>query len=502
MTKAGQGKTRALKAVPEANRDEPRLDTAILTPKSLIGSPTPRIHSRLNDLPSKGDELIDFAESCGIDLMPWQRFVIHHAHKIKDDQRWAASEICIVAARQQGKSTLLLIRALAGLFLWNEPLQISSAHRLSTALELFRQIVKIIETNDFLKKQVQVIRWAHGSEEIVTITGNRYMVRASNNAARGISRPEVVYMDELSEMKDLDGFASLRYTMMASRNPQVWTFSTAGDQESVVLNQLRERGMAAAVGGTDSIVYLEWSGYTDDITDEKNWIASNPALGHTVHEDNIRAVLNDPPHVVQQEVLCRWIHQKDAVIPAISWKECEDASVELDVEKTTWFGLDLSPDRRAAALVAAQRIGEDKFVVKLLRTWENSVSLNDLEMANQIAEHFRKYPVEVIAYSKRTATAVAGRLVPAGIPIMDFDGHNYATACDQLLSAITSNRLRHSGNEELTKQMLSAVRLPHGDGGWVIGRRASQTTVCASVATALATFYATRPETEIDILVG
>lgn len=50
------------------------------------------------------------------------------------------------------------------------------------------------------------------------------MVKASNNAARGISRPEVVYMDELSEMKDLDGFASLRYTMMASRNPQVWTF--------------------------------------------------------------------------------------------------------------------------------------------------------------------------------------------------------------------------------------------------------------------------------------
>ena len=94
MTKAGQGKTRALKAVPEANRDEPRLDTAILTPKSLIGSPTPRIHSRLNDLPSKGDELIAFAESCGIDLMPWQRFVIHHAHKIKEDQRWAASEIC------------------------------------------------------------------------------------------------------------------------------------------------------------------------------------------------------------------------------------------------------------------------------------------------------------------------------------------------------------------------------------------------------------------------
>jgi phage terminase large subunit-like protein len=502
MTKETTVSNRSLKVVSDLIRTDSDLDTSSIVPKALIGSPTPRIHSRLNDLPSKGDEIVAFAESIGIELMPWQKFVIHHAHKIKPDGKWEHSEICIVSARQQGKSTLLSIRALAGLFLWNEPLQISSSHNLQGSLELFRQIVKIIESHDWLKEQIEIIRWSHGAEEIVTKSGNRYMIRASNNAARGISRPEVIYMDELSQMKDLDGFASLRYTMMASTNPQVWTFSTAGDQTSVVLNQLRERGMLAAVGGSDSICYLEWSGYTDDIHDEKNWVASNPALGHTVQENNIRAILNDPPHIVQTEVLARWIHQRDAVIPTKSWQECEDASIDLDPEKTTWFGLDLSPDRKAGALVAAQKLDNDKFVVKLLRTWENAVSLNDLEMANQVSEHFRKYPVETVAYSKRTATAVAGRLAPAGIPIMDFDGHNYATACDQMLSAITSNRLRHSGNEELTKQMLSAVRLPHGDGGWVIGRRASQTTVCASVATALATFYATRPETEFDILVG
>jgi hypothetical protein len=50
--------------------------------------------------------------------------------------------------------------------------------------------------------------------------------------------------------------------------------------------------------------------------------------------------------------------------------------------------------------------------------------------------------------------------------------------------------------------MLSAVQLRRGDGGWVIGRRASQTAVCASVATALVTHFATRPETETDIMVG
>jgi len=54
----------------------------------------------------------------------------------------------------------------------------------------------------------------------------------------------------------------------------------------------------------------------------------------------------------------------------------------------------------------------------------------------------------------------------------------------------------------LTEQMLSAVQLRRGDGGWVIGRRASQTSVAACVAAALCTHFATRPETEIDILVG
>ncbi|WP_248792080.1 hypothetical protein, partial [Escherichia coli] len=66
--------------------------------------------------------------------------------------------------------------------------------------------------------------------------------------------------------------------------------------------------------------------------------------------------------------------------------------------------------------------------------------------------------------------------------------------------AISSQRLAHSGQEEFTKQCLSAVKLPFGDGGWVMGRRVSQAVIAAPVAAALATHFATRPETEIDII--
>ena len=90
---------------------------------------------------------------------------------------------------------------------------------------------------------------------------------------------------------------------------------------------------------------------------------------------------------------------------------------------------------------------------------------------------------------------------PAGIPIHDMDS-DYPQSCDELLGAINSQRLKHRNQASLTEQILSAVQLRRGDGGWVIGRRASQSAVCAAVASALVTHFATRPETEIDILVG
>ena len=478
-----------------------RLQTGIeTTSAALFGHPTPRIHTPLNNLPSKGFELIDLADEVKVNLMPWQKFVLEHTHKVKPDGRWATPINTVVVARQSGKSFLMQVRILGGLFLWDEPLQIGSAHRLATSLEQFRQLVNLIESSDYLAKQVKRIRWSHGSEEIETLKGTRFIVKAGGSAARGVSRPETIHLDELREMHDMESFASLRYTLLAARNPMVMAYTNAGDSHSIVLNMLRERGLAAASGAEDDIGYFEWSAPTDEISLE-NAAYANPALGHTIHPDNIKAVFNDPQDVVMTEVLCRWVQTISSVIGATEWQNCLDEEVELDPEKLTWMAIDCSPDRKFAALVAAQKLGDEKFIVKLLHTWENSIQLDDRAIANEAAPYLRKYPLEYLLYSRRTSGAVAARLQPAGIPIFDMDSA-YPQACDELLGAINSGRLRHKGQTDLTTQILSAVQLRRGDGGWVIGRRASQAAVCAAVGAALVTHFATRPETEIDILVG
>jgi len=476
---------------------------------TLGGVATPRIHSPLNDLPSKGQEMIDFAAEIGLPLMEWQKFVAIHGHKVKPDGRWHSQLNNLCLARQNGKSTFMMLRILTGMYVWNENLQLTSAHRLTTSLETFRQMVTIIEGNDKLASEIKKIRWQHGAEEMELKGGRRFVVKAANNASRGISAPATIHLDELREYKDEDAWSSMRYTMMSSKNPQVWTYSNAGDQHSVILNKLRERGLAAAANPSDTIGWFEWSAEPDAPillpSGEINWDAfaqANPSLGATIHPDNLKAVLNDPPDIVRTEVLCQWVDTINAAIDANKWALCQIDAIPLDPEQPTWLGLDLSPDRKFGALVAAQKLSGERFYVQLLHTWSNDYSLNDLAVANDIAPYVRKYNTQTVAYSKRTSQAVASRLVPAGIQVTDMDGAIYAESCDRWLGAINSHRLQHSGQEELTQQTLSAAKLPYGDGSWIIGRRASRVAVCASVATALVTYFATQPETEIDIQIG
>jgi len=485
----------------EAELGSNRLQS-VLEPESvtLFGSPTPRIHTPLNDLPSRGFEVIDLAAQLKQELMPWQKFVLEHSHKYTPDGRWATPLNCVTVARQNGKSYLMNIRILAGLFLWDESIQIGSAHRLSTSFEQFRHLERMIEGSDSLSKQVKRIRRRHGEEEIETIKGNRFIIRAAGSASRGVSAPETIHLDELREMKDLETFASLRYTLMAAKNPMVMAYTNAGESTSLILNQIRERALARIAGNDDpEIGYFEWSAPTDVISLE-NATYSNPALGHTINVGNIKSVLNDDPTVVMTEVMCRWVQTITGVVDAEKWKDCADLDVDLDPDKLTWLAIDVTPDRKQAALVGAQKLGSEDYVVKLLHTWSNDLHIDDRAIANDVAPYCRKYPLEYLLYSQRAAGSIATRLRPAGIPIHDMDSA-YPQSCDELLGAINSGRLKHRNQGELTAQILSAVKFPRGEAGWVIGRR-GQAPVCAAVATALVSHFATRPETEIDILVG
>ena len=467
----------------------------------------PRIHTKLNDLPSRGEEFIAFCERIGHPLLPWQQWLAHHALKVKPDGRWAHPVVSVMVARQNGKSTFMALNILWRIFELGESLQVHTAHKLTTSAEIFYKIFAIVEQSPELGAQFVKKLESKGFQELQFTNNRRYIVRANNSAGRGIAAPSTIHLDEVREYQDEDVWSALRYTQMASPNPQAWLYSNAGDQHSVVLNKLRERALASIAGNADDIAWFEWSAKPEIKFDNSSdfWLGicqANPSLGHTIHPDNIRAVLNDPEDIVRTEVLCQWVQTINPVINPSQWNACGLEGVRLDTDKDTWLALDLSPDRRHASLVASQRLDGEKFQIQLLQTWSNPGYLSDKLIANDLADWYRKFPVQKVAYSARTAANVAARLVPAGIPVEAIDGQPYAQSCDEFLSAISSGRLVHGFQEELTAHCLSAVRLSFGDGGWVMGRKVSQVSITAAVAAALASHYATQPETEVDIIVA
>jgi phage terminase large subunit-like protein len=472
---------------------------------SLGGVTTARIHTPLNDFDSLGEKFIAFCDRIGYPLLPWQQWLAHHSLKVRPDGTWVHPIVGLICARQNGKSTFMALQILWRIYELNEKLQVHTAHKLTTSSEIFYKVNSIIEQTPELAAQFVKKLESKGFQELQFTNGRRYIVRANNSAGRGIAAPDSIHLDEVREYREEEVWAALRYTQMASPNPQAWVYSNMGDKSSIVLNKLRDRALAAIMGVKDDIGWFEWSAPAEIKFDNSPefWLGvaqANPSLGHTISQRNIEAVLSDPEDIVRTEVLCIQVDTINPVVNPSLWEACRSKSLKLDNSLDTWLAVDLSPDRRQGALVAAQRLEGDHFQIQLLQTWSNSINLDDKSIANDIADWVRKYNVQVVAFSMRTASAIAARLKPAGIQVAPIDGQEYAQACDEFLGAISSQRLAHSGQEELTRQCLAAVKLPFGDGGWVMGRKVSNFTISAAVASALVTHFATRVDDGIDIV--
>jgi hypothetical protein len=466
------------------------------------GVTEPRIWTKSPDLPSLGVDFIEFCESIGFTLLPWQQFLAHEICKVREDGNWYFKEVAVIIARQNGKSTFMQLMILWRMYALEQKLQVHTAHKLNTSSEIFWKVEKTVESFAHLVDRFEKKYESKGMQEIRLKTGERYIVRANNSASRGIAAPDTIYMDEVREFEDMESWAALRYTQMATPNPQTLIFSNAGHQHSVVLNRLRERGLAAIAGADDRIGWFEWSGEPGCAIDDKNaWAQANPSLGHTISIENLEAAMSDEESIVRTELLCQWVSVVNPAINPSNWNAGAKKDLKLDREALTWMAIDLSPNRQEGSLVAAQQEGDNINVV-LLQTWTNPINLDAKQIANDVADWVRKYQTETVAYSRQTSGAVAALLSPAGISTTPIDGSVYGQACDEMLSAITSQRLFHPEQDEFTRQVLSAVKLPFKDGGWYLGRKVSNATICAAVAMAMVCHFATRGEAEYDIVVG
>lgn len=188
-------------------------------------------------------ECIELADSVGLYLDESQQYTINVGCGERADGRWAAYEMGDCESRQNGKGDTKIARALAGLYLWDEPLMIWTAHEFRTANESFLRIVSLIENNDDLRRQVLRIRYGNGEQAVEMLSGQRLKFAArTGGSGRGFADVSTLFYDEAQHLAGESVAASSGGSAVAE-NPQIWFAGSAGLRSSAHWWRMRRRAL-------------------------------------------------------------------------------------------------------------------------------------------------------------------------------------------------------------------------------------------------------------------
>ena len=479
----------------ESDIDQPNVKTV---GGRMIGSPTPRIFSSpVKGASTRAPEVIAFAESINLKLMPWQINALGDMLLVKDGN-WVGKTIGLCVSRQNGKTELAKLRILAGIYLFGEKTIAMMSSNRNMAVTTFRQIHYLIQDTPALLGLWEKTYSTNGNERIRFKNGAEIIVvAATNEGARGLS-VDFFFIDELRDIKPEAWDAAL-YTTQAKPASQILAVSNAGDKGSQILNQLREKGIEDK---TPSLRWLEWSAHPSlKITDRKAWAQANPALGHTITAEILEhRIRTGEPNQVRTEMLTQWVDNLASPWPIGAWESCKIDNLVFEAGASTFFAIDISPSRRHAALVAAQMDG-DKVKLKCLQTWNSEASIDDLKMASEINDHIKRFRPKMLLFDRYTTAGVAARLVHTGVPVMEISGQLFASACDEMLAAMSHNRIAHGDEYELSESVNSCA-MRTTDSGWRIVRRKSAGEVASAICSAMLIWYANKPQAVAAIYVN
>ncbi|KAA8723002.1 hypothetical protein F4V58_06630 [Corynebacterium phocae] len=456
---------------------------------------------------SLGYALIDFAENeLGLELRPWQRWLFIHALELDtstipghDDFNpdtpperyfdYRFRQVCVLVARQNGKTLVMCILGLWRLFYDGASEMISTAQNLSVAEDTLADAFAMARRNPemaaFLPYRMERGRWvpymrtANGSNRIelaripqdlagvldVAATMPAWYVVANNGGGRSYSA-DLAMLDEVREHKTNAMWAAVQPTTAERPRNQIWCFSNAGTAESVVLRRLRNVALKALESGeTDSerLMLAEWSAAPErDIFDRAGWCEANPSLGYGNRTESDMLALArssvDPeeedasPDDFRTEYLCQWVESLEpGKITEAVWAAAADETMSVDIgAQPVFVGVDVSPEGKSAAISVSWQRPDGAWGIELVAArsgydwvpdWLNA--RRETWFDGRVAMQVRGCP----------AAALAPLVENAGIEVVEWQGANMTGSVLGFVNSLRAGEILHSGRSPESPDM-------------------------------------------------
>ena len=423
--------------------------------------------------------MVDLCRTFGLILDPWQEDVLRASMGERTDGTWAAKRVGLSAPRQNGKSQLIVARALAGALLFGERKIVVSAHQQDTARETFMKFLELRDGSPALEERMP--------ERLTMNAINREALRFTNGAmiqfkarsapgGRGFSS-DCLMLDE-AQILSRRAWASINSTMSARPNPQVWLLGTPPNPEddSEVFASVRT---AAIDGKTTQAAWLEWAADpTDDPALDETRAKANPGWYVRINHDVVQGEYET--YSAQQFAVERLGIWESVVahglIPMDAWSDRVDEDSR--IVDSHALGVEVAPDLASASVSLAGRRADGGWHVELL---QNRVGANWLPA----------YVAELLALNPDIRAVVGDVGGPLKALVNDKGGNRYTlagpevrltalrvaelgVACAKLLDGTVSGWLHHIGQHQLTAAAQAAGKRLIGDTGlWTFSRKSA-----------------------------
>ena len=438
------------------------------------------------------EDIADLTARYGLRLDPWQEQVFQDTMGERSDGRWAISQVGLSAPRQNGKSELIVARALAGVLLFGEKTIICSAHQQDTSREVFQRMVDLCEANPDLDRRVAQYGHALNREYIRFSSGQSIRFKArSKGGGRGFSA-DCLLLDEAQILSGA-AWAAMRPTLSARPNSQAWLMGTPPTllDDGEVFGRIRSAGIA---GRSARLAYLEWSAEQgDDFDGPATWAKANPAYPARIGADAIRderASMTDQQFAMER--LGMWADQaiQKSIFAEGAWVRARDPRSVIVGPRVV--AVDVSPDQAFASVAVCGRRSDGRWHVEMRRdrgfAW----------VRHAVDDQFERHDVSgPVILSGRMATALRGDLASDDRDVLVMSAGDYLAACAQFADAIdAAGDTVHIGQDELDAAVSGAKWRDAADGR-SLNRRGSGD-ITPLIACVAARWGAARGEADYD----
>lgn len=333
------------------------------------GRQTPTISVVCPYIQSLGDEAVEIYNRSKRKAQPWQELMLEDIMAVNEDGTFRHMKFGWSVPRRNGKSEILIMRAVWGVT--HNRRVLYTAHRTTTSSNAWSKCCDRLSEAGYKegvdykttkKYGLETIEWLKDGSTAVINFRTR-----SNKGGLGEGYDDLI-LDEAQEYTT-DQESALKYVVTDSQNPQTLmcgTPPTAVSSGTVFLNYRKN----TLNGKNEDAGWAEWSVPTlTDAHDPELWYETNPSLGYILSERTIKDELGDENDKVDDNIqrLGLWLtYSQKSAISRREWDEYKIDKPELKTPVRLFFGVKYAKVTSNVSLSVAVKLPDGKIFIEAI----------------------------------------------------------------------------------------------------------------------------------------